>query len=107
MNANSKEVAMLKTLLLATALLSSSAFAYDQADRDARLGRLVDSTSVVAYQTPVECDEPAPSDEPTTFIWQPAAVEPSKASYAGERTGGHQPQRVQSRGARYGEGKDR
>jgi len=88
--------AMLKTMLLATALLSSSAFAYDQADRDARLGRLVDAPAVVqpgqaaliqyaprvvyapapssdsSDQAPVVCDATAPSDEPTAFISQPS-----------------------------------
>jgi len=89
---------MLKTLLLAlTAALSSSpALAYDQADRDAYLGRLVERPGVVVvrpgqaaliqlaprlvyaparvadagYQPPAECDAPARSEQ-ATFISQP------------------------------------
>ena len=86
------EVAMLKTLLLATALLSSSAFAYDQADRDAPLGQLV-----------VECDSPASFDQPT-YIPHPEQLQ---AGDSGERADRHQPQRIQSRGARYDEGEHR
>jgi len=89
---------MLKTMLLAltAALVSSHAFAYDQADRDARLGRLVERPGVVVvqpgqasliqyaprvayapapvadpgYQPPAECDAPAQSAQ-TMFISQP------------------------------------
>src|SRR5438270_11140975 len=82
--------AMLKTMLLASALLSSSAFAYDQADRDARLSRLVDAPVIVQpgqaaliQYAPRVVYAPAPSsdssdqapvvcEEPTVFISQPA-----------------------------------
>lgn len=61
---------MLKNLLLATALISSNALAYDQADRDAPLGRLVAEptrASLVQY-VPRVVYVPAPSPEP---VYQP------------------------------------
>ena len=90
MDNNSTEIAMLKALLLATALLSSSAFAYDPADRDAPLGRLVDRpnhasviqyaprvvyvavpSSEPVYQPPVVCGASASSDQPLVISQPP------------------------------------
>ena len=79
-----------RSLLIAALAFSSSASAYDQADREARLGRLVDQpgqAALIQYApqivyvpvpvpapastpAPVECEQPV-VDEPTTIYVQP------------------------------------
>ena len=79
---------MLKTLLLATALVSSSAFAYDQADRDAPLGRLVVQQGQasliqyapqvvharaprVEYAQPADSPQPVQCEQPVVYVQPP------------------------------------